>query len=99
MMWIPQERESCSAVLSLGCEEAAILLQAGEMFRAVLDGCCDWAEHSQFLTPPATGEGMLVVVPRHAMAAWLGKTASHPVEREFQELLIQHARTTELPPL
>ena len=99
MIWIPQERESGNAVLSAGSEEAAILLQPGEMFRTVLDGCREWAEHSQFLTPSGTGEGMLVVVPRHAMAAWLGKTAAHPVEREFQELLIQHAKTTELPVL
>ena len=46
MIWIPQEPGRRSVVFSLGGEEAAILLQPGEMFRGVLDRNPAWAEKS-----------------------------------------------------
>ena len=89
MMQVSQPGEDGRVVLSLGNEEAAILLQPGGIFRSVLDDNPDWADESQFLTPPKTAGGMLAVLPRQAATAWLAAIATHPVEREFQELLIQ----------
>jgi hypothetical protein len=99
MNWIPQEHGADSFVLSLGSEEASILLQPREMFRRVLDSRRILAENAQFLTPQNAGAGMLAVLPRQAVIAWLDETATHPVERDFQELLIQHATVAELPSL
>jgi hypothetical protein len=97
MNWIPHENDVGSMIFSLGCEEAAILLQPGEMFRGVLDRNPAWAEKSRFLTPTNPPGGMLSVLPRPALAAFLEAIATHPVEREFQELLFEQAHPSELP--
>jgi hypothetical protein len=90
MKLIPSESESGSIVVALGSEEALILLQPGEMFRSVLDANPAWADGARFLTPTEPGDGMLAVVPKAAGGAWLGKVATHAVEREFQELLFDN---------
>jgi hypothetical protein len=97
MNWIHHGNEGVSMIFALGCEEAAILFQPGEMFRAVLERNPPWAEASRFLTPRDSPGGMLAVLPRPALSAWLEATARHPVERELQELLICHAHPSELP--
>jgi hypothetical protein len=96
---IPHGLGAESVAFALGGEEAAILLQPGEMFRKVLDANPSWAGACVFLTPRDSTGGMLAVLPRAAIAAWLGETSTHPVERDFQELLIQDAKPTELPKL
>jgi hypothetical protein len=78
-------------VVALGGEEALILLQPGEMFRRVLDGNPGWAGAVRFLVPAGTGGGVLAVLPRAAGPAWLEEVSTHPVEREFQELLWERA--------
>jgi hypothetical protein len=97
MKWVPQKHGEMSMVLSMAGEEAAILLQPGELFRTILDGNASWAAGCEFLTPRDSAGGMVAVMPRPALTAWLEAVAAHPVEREFQELLIQHAQPAELP--
>lgn len=94
-----QEQGRGAIVLALGAEEAAILLEPAELFRAVLERNPAWRESALFLTPQGAEGGMLAVLPRPAISAWLDATATHPVEREFQELLIRHALPAELPKL
>ena len=72
---------------ALGSEEALILLQPGEMFRRVLDSNPEWAGNALFLAPAQPGGGALAVLPPEAGPAWMEATATHPVEREFQEIL------------
>jgi hypothetical protein len=90
MKFVANECEEACWVVALGIEEAAILLQPGEMVRAVLDRDRSWAEASRFLIPPDPAGGMLAVLPRLAGGAWLDGLATHPLEREFQELLFDH---------
>jgi hypothetical protein len=90
MRYIENENEAERVVVALGSEEAVILLQPGEMFRAVLDRNPSWAGDSRFLTALDPAGGMLAVLPRLAGPSWLAALATHRVEREFQELLFDH---------
>jgi hypothetical protein len=90
MKFIMNENEMERVVVALGGEEAVILLQPGEMFRAVLDRNPSWAEACRFLTSLDPAGGMAAVLPRLAGPAWLKVLATHQVEREFQELLFDH---------
>jgi hypothetical protein len=77
------------AIVSLGGEEAVILLQPGGMVRSVLDPSPARAAAARFLTP-LRGEGVLAVLPEDSAAAILRAPATHSVERDLQMLLFDN---------
>ena len=99
MNLIPNQSDSDMLVISLGTEEALILMQPGEMLRAVLDAVPAWSAKARFLTNPDRGAGMLAVLPRLVGRALLAVPARHPAERELKELLFDQLAEDEYPRL
>jgi len=85
----------------MGVEEAMILFQPGEMFRATLERNRAWMARARFLTPMGAGAagGMLAILPRAAAPALLSAAAGHAVERELQEIIFSALSPGERPRL
>ncbi len=86
-------------IVALGNDEALILLQRGEMLRAVVDGNEAWRSATRFLTSSDGAPGMLAVLPRAAARAFLSAPTRHAIERELKELLFDELAKAERPPL
>ena len=99
MHLIPNQSDFDMLVISLGTEEALILMQPGEMLRTVLDAAPKWSATARFLTNPEGGAGMLAILPRLVGSAVLAVPSRHPAERELKELLFDQLAEDEYPRL
>ena len=95
MNLIPSDDGTGSVIVSLGAEEAVILLQAEKMVRTVIDRCPDWTAGARFLTSPGGQDGVLALIPRAAAAAVLQAPATHEAERDLQILLFDFQPPTD----
>jgi hypothetical protein len=80
-----------SLVFALNPEELMILLQPGEMFRALIDGDADGRASVEFMlrdfaNTPVNPE-VRVALPSTAAAALLTSPAGHATERQLQHLI------------
>jgi len=90
MRLITQENADC-AIVSLGAEEAMILLQPGKMVRNALEDC-PGRRDARFLTPLDNSGGVLALLPQEVATALLQAPATHAVEQELQILLFDFPR-------
>jgi hypothetical protein len=90
MRLITRENAAC-AIVSLGAEEAMILLQPGKMVRQALEHC-PGRQGARFLTPLDNSGGVLALLPPEVASALLQAPATHAVEQELQILLFDFPR-------
>lgn len=83
--------------LSLGSEEALILLQPGQMLRTVLESNQAWSDQTRFLSRPDGGAGLIAILPQAMGSALLRASAGHPVERELKEIFFDQISENEQP--
>jgi len=94
---VPNKSDREWIVLSLGSDEALILLQPGQMLRTVLEADRAWREGARFLTRSDGGAGMLAVLPRAMGRAVLAASARHSVELQLKEFFFEHLDEAERP--
>jgi hypothetical protein len=78
-------------ILSLNTEELMVLLQPGEMLRALIDGDADVRASAKFMLPDFAvaqpGGEVRMALPSPAAAALLTLPAGHATERRLQHLI------------
>ena len=95
---VPNKSDREWIVLSLGSDEALILLQPGQMLRTVLEVDRSWREGARFLTRSDGGAGMFAVLPRAIGGAVLAASARHFLELELKEIFFDYLDEAERPP-